>query len=62
MDKPSRRFALSAKRFLDMNLRDVVLAGDDGTGSSEADREASPSGERQVEGLFESLLAQSFGE
>jgi hypothetical protein len=28
---------------------------------SEGDREASPSGERQVEGLFESLLSESFG-
>ena len=65
MNKPSRRFS-QATRFIHPNLRDVVLAG------AVARRRTEPvevveslwgrmsEGERQVEGLFESLLSQSF--
>jgi hypothetical protein len=67
---------LQATKFIHPNLRDVVLAGAVARAVteprrsveslrgriSEGDREASPSGERQAENLFESLWAQSFGE
>jgi hypothetical protein len=55
---------LQATKFIHPNLRDVVLAGVAARVESLRGR-MSPSGmvsegERQVEGLFESLLAESF--
>jgi hypothetical protein len=60
MSKPSRRLCLQLKAFLEMNLRDVVLASM--VARVESLRGKMGESTRQVEGLFESLLAESFHE
>ena len=49
---------IQATRFIQTNLRDVILAGV--VARIESLRERMGESTRQVEGLFESLLAQSF--
>jgi hypothetical protein len=66
MNKPSRRFS-QATNFIHPNLRDVVLVGVVARGRISAFEPRSPHGRRRaepcrsMEGLFESLLAESFG-